>query len=393
MIASSRGSLLTSKFPFIVLGALLVVFLVASLYSNTTTAPSLSTPYQPDYSYGYLSPRQSNSLITTSHQQSLDQINNATLGFSSILAINLPARTDHRDLLTLAAAVSDLSITYLPGVNGSTVDSKVLPPKVGKDMTPSRIGSWRAHIDAVHHMVYSQLPAALIVEDDVDWDMRIRPLMADFALSASTIMSPDLPPAAQLSLAHLSPPSTTPESSPYGDNWDLLWLGHCGIDLNLSSPYSLHNNDPSAVAPHHYRTWDPNGPNPLIDHPPHTRAVFRASGGTCSLAYALSQRGARKLLYELGTQRLDAPFDVMLGQWCNEPSNTCIGVLPQLFDHYRAPGPLGRESDIMDFGDGWRDDGYSANIRWSVKGNLDVLVKGEGTIVDQWPDEKPREGT
>ncbi|KAL2108729.1 hypothetical protein VUR80DRAFT_3437 [Thermomyces stellatus] len=52
------------------------------------------------------------------------EVLNSTLGFQEIFVINLPERTDRRDAMTLAAAVTDLSLTFIPGVRGADVQQK-----------------------------------------------------------------------------------------------------------------------------------------------------------------------------------------------------------------------------------------------------------------------------
>jgi len=69
--------------------------------------------------------------------------------FEKIFVINMPSRTDHRDAMALAAAVSDLRLDWIDGVKGADVLDKTLP--LGKSKQPSEgsKGSWRAHMNAV----------------------------------------------------------------------------------------------------------------------------------------------------------------------------------------------------------------------------------------------------
>jgi hypothetical protein len=83
------------------------------------------------------------------------------------------------------------------------------------------------------------------------------------------------------------------------------------------------------------------------------------SDPVCSLAYAVSQAGARKILHALGLKTFDGPFDLMLRAWFEGLGSNkdggrqvCLGELPQLFDHHRRRGPKSRESDIEDHGGG-----------------------------------------
>lgn len=52
-------------------------------------------------------------------------------------------------------------------------------------------------------------------------------------------------------------------------------------------------------------------------YPAHTRVVHAASGTACTQAYAVSQQGARKLLWQFGLQTLTTGWDLMLRDWCD----------------------------------------------------------------------------
>lgn len=90
------------------------------------------------------------------------------------------------------------------------------------------------------------------MEDDADWDVRIKKQLHDFAISTRTLTQPLLKAASSYAdptfPSPLEPsfqpadidfeklPSTIPpKTSPYGDNWDFLWLGHCAMLLPSSS--------------------------------------------------------------------------------------------------------------------------------------------------------------
>ena len=66
--------------------------------------------------------------------------------FQKIFVINLRSRTDHRDSMSLAAALTDLRVEYIDGV--TEVDEKSLPPG-GKEVNLSSggLGAWRAHLN------------------------------------------------------------------------------------------------------------------------------------------------------------------------------------------------------------------------------------------------------
>ncbi|MCJ1393115.1 hypothetical protein MMC18_005987 [Xylographa bjoerkii] len=300
----------------------------------------------------------------------LDDIYNTTLGFEKI-----------------SLAVSEIEFDFVDGVHGDAVMDKTLPPGDHGHLPNSSIGSWRAHLNAVAEVVHKNYTTALIMEDDADWDVRLKCLLKDFARSYNALArNPD---AATLDFDGL--PSTQPPSiSPYGDDWDLLWLGHCGMHLP-SRGLAIHQNDVSVPEIKHLRSWDINEYTPLAVYPPHTRVVMRqVNMPVCSLVYALSQRGARKLLYSLSLRKFDSSYDVMLRAWCQgfdgNEVHVCPGVLPQLFDHYRRAGSKTVDSDISEPNQEVREKEETLNIRWSVRLNMEKLLRGDPNYDDQYPD-------
>lgn len=66
--------------------------------------------------------------------------------FEKIFVIGLPSRTDRRDSMSLAAALTDLQIDYVDGV--TEVDQKSLPPGAQKvNLDSGGLGNWRAHMN------------------------------------------------------------------------------------------------------------------------------------------------------------------------------------------------------------------------------------------------------
>ncbi|MCJ1398765.1 hypothetical protein MMC11_001966, partial [Xylographa trunciseda] len=307
--------------------------------------------------------------------------------FEKILVVSLPERTDRRDGLIIASAVSNIEFDFVDGVHGNTVLDKTLPPGDHDHLANSSIGSWRAHLNAVAEVVHKNYSSALIMEDDADWDVRLKLLLKEFAISYHALAQ--TPDATTLDFNEL-PFTQMPGISPYGDDWDLLWLGHCGMQLP-SRGLAIHQNDESVPETQYLRSWDINESTPLAIYPPHTRVVMRqAQTPVCSLVYAVSQRGARKLLYSLSLQKLDSPYDVMLRAWCEgldgNEANVCPGVLPQLFDHYRRAGSKTIDSDISEPNQEIRAKAETLNIRWSVRLNMEKLLSGNATFDDQFPD-------
>jgi hypothetical protein len=337
------------------------------------------------------------------------------LQFQKILVISLPTRTDHRDALALGSAFTDLKLEYVDGVYGKDVDEKTLPPGA-KDLNGlGNRGSWRGHLNAIHRVVAEGLESALIMEDDVDWDIRIKDQLIDFArgihllsqpLSLGRYADPTFPRPEQqdtsdpknLFIGKGNEP-TQPVKSPYGDNWDLLWPGHCGTrfpekdrDPQLPRARAVLVNDITVPETQHIAVgWG----NDLIklQYPNHTRIVHHTAENVCSLVYAVTQRAARQILWKLSLDQLSGPIDISLRNYCDGQDKgrvrNCYTLQPPYFDHHRPIGSTSKYSDINEHDETpqeYNAKAHTYNIRWSMRMNLEKLVEGETNFADQYPD-------
>jgi GR25 family glycosyltransferase involved in LPS biosynthesis len=265
-------------------------------------------------------------------------------------------------------------------------------------------------------MVLTNISSALILEDDAYWNVRLRSHVQDFALSTLALTHPLLhsksryadpthpvpqssavTPVTEMSIKSL--PSTVPPTiSPYGDNWDLLWLGHCGMHFpstlrpfpeKITKGLVVHQPD-STVAEKQFLSMILELDELKDQYPDHTRVTHHVSEGTCSLGYALSNRGATKLLYATGVQEMNLPYDLSLRQFCDgqglRKTPFCLTTQPALFKHHRPVGNASAESDISDHGNAYQEKAFSINIRWSARLNVEALLTGSTDFDDQFPD-------
>lgn len=87
--------------------------------------------------------------------------------------------------LQAAAALSGLDITVPPQPTWlpEMVDAfAALSPEGVPKPEPGSAAAWLAHIDLLKYVLQSELNSALIVEDDVDWDVNIKVLLAGLPL-------------------------------------------------------------------------------------------------------------------------------------------------------------------------------------------------------------------
>lgn len=264
-------------------------------------------------------------------------------------------------------------------------------------------------------MIEQNLTTALILEDDADWDIRIKTQMEDFAKASRLLVQPlsgttdkFLDPTYPKPEGNQQPTNFDiqkdvtgePATSPYGDidRWDLLWLGHCGAHFPGGSDQivplgrAIIPEDQTVPAPQHIKMQF--GDDELVQqYPAHTRVASHVSGNTCTLAYALSLPGARRLLYELGVNKMTGPTDLMLNAVCTgsegRTTRTCLTVQPQLFQHHRPVGPKGKYSDIADHSGEYNKKAFTRNVRWSTRINFANLLDGKIEYVDSYEDGEP----
>ncbi|KAF2088231.1 glycosyltransferase family 25 protein [Saccharata proteae CBS 121410] len=371
----------------------LVLLLLLVLFINTPSA-SLTRAYR--------------------SQDLLQDVFNETLGFQKIFVINLPSRTDHRDAMSLAAHLTGLHIEYVDGV--TDVEERALPPN-GKEtnLNEGGLGNWRAHLNCIRKMVEQNITSALILEDDADWDIRIKSQMRDFAQASRLLVQP-LPGSTDRFLDPTYPQpfagekptnfyvdrhtTSEPTTSPYGDidRWDMFWLGHCGSrfpradDQNAPLGRAVLLNDETVPEQQHI---DMQFGNTELEtqYPAHTRVVSRARMNTCTLGYGLSLPGARRWLWELGLRKMTGTTDMMFRSMCDGVDDrsirTCLTVQPQLFQHHRPVGPKSSFSDISDHGTAYNEQPFTRNVRWSTRVNFPKLVYGETDYIDLFRDGEP----
>jgi len=207
------------------------------------------------------------------------------------------------------------------------------------------------------------------MEDDVDWDIRLPLQMPDFARGVRTLSN--IPLAA-------------PQHSPYGDDWDVLWPGHCGEVLPEHDDRRFIISDDITVAPKEHQPWL----RALADYPEGTRLVQKAGAPICSFAYAVSFRGAQKLLLAQAIRpQANLAWDNSLAYLCRDGylDIKCYSVQPTLFFHHRPAGSVSKDSDIMS-GDpeAVREKGVTENIVLSSRLNLEPMIMGNGEFVMQW---------
>lgn len=214
-----------------------------------------------------------------------------------------------------------------------------------EDATKPRHGAakaWLAHIDMLKFVMQSGYTTALIVEDDVDWDMRIKEQLSTVAPYVRNITDADED--------HEDDPawfSHVTAAEPYGRNWDVLWIGHCGEywDPNIQPTISFIDS----TAPSHaqYLGWTKQYVERLPDN---SRSVYPSFNPVCTFAYAVNGASIPKILNYVSHGESEA-FDIRLMGGCKGRHISCVSVNPELMHQYFPPAKYGVGSEV-DVGNG-----------------------------------------
>jgi len=232
-------------------------------------------------------------------------------------------------------------------------------------------------------MVANNIATALIFEDDADWDVGIRAQMRELAKGTRWLGN--------------STTKVVEQDSPFGDDWDILWVGHCSTKSGYDPRRWVIPHDPTVVPPEYRRYHDKPDMQPWetgLDANNQTRIIFVPTWGVCTTAYAVSIRGAMKLLYHQSLSKFNMAIDMGLGVMCANPAAAsdfrCIAPYPAMIGLSRPAGDIFKFSDINTGAfDGVQasEESRSEGLVFSVHQNIDRLIAGQKEFESQFPDE------
>ena len=217
----------------------------------------------------------------------------------------------------------DLEIPKQPHSTDEMVDAfQKLGPVTGKHPLRGEAITWLAHLDLVKYVVANDLDTVLILEDDVDWDVTVKDQMRLISEAVRDFTYVDLD-----------------DPTPYGHSWDILWIGHCGEHTDRDTR-RVEFFDPAR--PQNYTGWSKQFVDNLA---PGKRAVQRGRNPVCTFGYAMTRRGAQKVLEWAGKGENEA-YDIRLLEGCKTKHLSCITVNPEIMHHYTPPREFGRVSNV-----------------------------------------------
>ena len=224
-------------------------------------------------------------------------------------------------------------------------------------------------------MVQEKIYSAMIMEDDVDWDVMIKAQMTEVARGAR----------------YLQRGSASP-NSPYGDNWDLLVTGHCGMwnKVGEDQEYWVIKDDPTVIPPSQRKWWRKPNLTPPALQGNHTRVVLSPYHFSCTGSYAISLSGAARALYDQAVMPNAKEIDMGLGGICKRHEygfSTCLGTYPMITGIHHQIGNAAKDSDRKDISAKRPDRKFASsdNLVYPVRLNIGKLLMGETTVKAQTP--------
>jgi hypothetical protein len=281
---------------------------------------------------------------------------NATLGFGGLWAVSGPG-SPRRDHLEQAALVTGLELTIpvQPIWTDEDVDTFKWPNKSESEVMTGTVKAWLSHHVVLREFLESGQETALIFEDDIDWDIRLKTVQVPLAQRAARSLGKNA--------ANVDSAAEYPWGAP--QDWDLLYLGHCGDYLNMiTRGVGVGHHHPSDLEKlKHVLYEDPSMPNHTDLHPytssfltaltvpEQTRVLHQSVWPLCTFGYAITRHTAQRLLNDLAPPKEDitkhiTAYDAAILTACRDKLIQCYTLQPELFHHMEGESLIaGEETD------------------------------------------------
>lgn len=264
---------------------------------------------------------------------------NSTLGFGGIYAVSRPDSPRRQSLMS-AAGLTNLEILIPTQPAWSESDIASIQAPANSSLDRGSVLAWLGHRNALETFMRSTDETALIMEDDVDWDVRLR--------------QDQIPQTAYAIRELLGSHS----GGYYGNtnNWDIIWLGHCGDFFNASQGSNLSiiksYHDPAMPDFDNLHPWTKDFMNGIGANENKQRLVHESVSPLCTFAYAITRAAAKRVLTELAvsepirdSEHPCKAYDVRLLEGCRDEGLKCISVNPELFHHSSMNSEVARMSE------------------------------------------------
>ncbi|EOD46821.1 hypothetical protein GTA08_BOTSDO01405 [Neofusicoccum parvum] len=260
---------------------------------------------------------------------------NATLGFGAVLAVSRQ-HSPRQEALFFASNLTGVHITVPRQPQWSDDDLNELKADADSRITRGSALAWLGHLNALKWFLDSGLETALVLEDDVDWDIHLRSIQV---------------PLASENLRSLLGSDKTYWSDP--SQWEILYLGHCGdffgADKFDDLQHRVYRDD--TLLPHrrmHSHTKDFLDKLGLEEG---ERMIHRSKWPLCTFGYAVTRASAHRILTELAAKETEGgcdAFDVRILEACRDLDYQCYSANPELFHHISAPSEIADVNEGID---------------------------------------------
>ncbi|KAL0259152.1 hypothetical protein SLS55_006657 [Diplodia seriata] len=252
---------------------------------------------------------------------------NSTLGFGAVLAVSRH-NSPRQESLFFASNLTGVDIIVPPQPQWSDARLDQLRAKHGSRITRGSALAWLGHLNALKWFLDSDRETALIIEDDVDWDIHLRSVQV---------------PLASENLRKLLASDTTYWAGL--DQWEILYLGHCGDFFEAKERDSLQHRiyRDDTLLPHRRMHSHTNGFLEKLGLEEGERMVHRSKSPLCTFGYAVTRASARRILTKLAAREADGgcdAFDVRILEACRDLDYKCYTVNPELFHHVALPSEI-----------------------------------------------------
>jgi GR25 family glycosyltransferase involved in LPS biosynthesis len=271
--------------------------------------------------------RQRHNFLFYDDEMLFENAGNSTLGFHHVEYINLKNMFDRDDAIAMQSEIAGLDIERFVAVSTDDINEngKGLPPSSSEDrvLRANEKACLRSHAQLWAKMIRNKWPSMLILEADAAWDVNIRDISKRSAKGYNVLRQ----------LFHPDSDQKPSRDDPFNiQTWDMLSFGTCQDDPRFREEHTIFH-DPHAPLD---QTW--------YELPLNDQRVIRRSGYVvCTTAYALSLRGARKLLLRAATD-LDEPLDLMIGNMALDDDIKVYAVYPPPIVQWQYTAGIGAEN-------------------------------------------------
>lgn len=237
-----------------------------------------------------------------------------------------------------AAKLTDLQITIPSQPTWTDADIEAMKDPKYSIISRGSAMAWLGHLNAVKWFLDSNLTTALIIEDDVDWDLHIRHHQIPLVAAQMRALLAAAPSARKDHYSAIR--SNNRQHSYWGDlnQWEVLYLGHCGDNFDLKYWADLPHNIFADESVPSFENLHPDTAQWLYEAGigPKQRMIHKSKSPLCTFAYALNRNSAQRLLDDLSHEEWGHgtwSFDVRLLEACRDLGWKCWTSNPELFHH------------------------------------------------------------